>query len=56
MKIKQWQQECEDALRLDCSLEDIKIVPEARKLWKFLKKQRRYVNLVQRLEDWIIMR
>ena len=52
--INQYQQECEDAFKLECSDEDIKCDKEARKLFKQIRKQSRYVKRIQRLINKII--
>lgn len=49
-----YQRECEDAFRLECSEEDIKSNKDAKKLYKRLKKQRRYIKKVERLINKII--
>lgn len=39
-----YQTDLEDAFRLECSADDIKVNSEVRKLFKFIKKQRKRVN------------
>ena len=50
MNIYQYQKECEDAFLLECSIDDIKEDKDAKKLWKFIKRQRRRVNKIRKLE------
>lgn len=44
-----YQQECEDAFRLECSEEDIKCDEDARRLYKYLKRQRTYIRRIDRI-------
>ena len=46
-----YQQDCEDALKLECSYEDLKVNNEVKKVAKQIKKQRRYINHIYRLYE-----
>lgn len=50
----QYQQDCEDAFRLDCSEEDVKNDKEAKKLFKQLQKQRKCVQIMDKLYQKVV--
>ena len=50
-KLLNFQQDLEDSFLLDCSLEDVKQNKEAYKLYKKLKKQRKYVDKIKRITE-----
>lgn len=50
----QYQRDCEDAFWLDCSEEDIKKDKEVTKVFKQLKKQRRWAQMMERLYQKMI--
>ena len=49
-----FQNEMEDAFRLDCNKEDIKSDKDAKKLFAYIRKSRRKVNRIDRLTKWIL--
>ena len=50
-KLLNFQQDLEDTFTLDCSPEDVKQDKEAYKLYKKLKKQRKYIDKIKRITD-----
>lgn len=55
-KLLNHQQELEDSFRLDCSAEDVETNKEAYKLYKKLKKQRKYVDKIKRITERQILK
>ena len=51
---QQYQQDLEDAFKLECSEEDVENNKEAKKLFKWLQKQRKYVNKIEKLQQKIV--
>lgn len=49
-----YQQELEGAFWLECSEEDLKTNEDAKELFKYLKKQRRYVKRINKLANKIL--
>ena len=49
-----FQNEMEDAFRLDCTKEDIKSNKDAKKLYAYIRKSRRKVNRIDKLIRWIL--
>ena len=45
------QRDVEDSFKLDCSFEDVKTDKEAYKLYKKLKKQRKYVDKIIKITN-----
>lgn len=50
----QYQQDLEDAFWLDCSTEDIKNDKEVKKMFKQLKKQRIWAQMMEKLHQKMI--
>ena len=50
-KLLNYQQELEDAFRLDCSPEDLDIFKEAYVTCKKIVKSRKYVDKIQRITE-----
>lgn len=52
-KLKQIQQELEDALRLEADYEQVKETKEGKKLLSYLRKRRRVVNSIVKILERI---
>ena len=50
-KLLNYQRDLEYSFTLDCSTEDIKQNKEATKLYKKLKKSRKYVDKIRKITD-----
>lgn len=48
--LQRFQADCVDAFRMECSKEDIKTNPEARKLAKYINRQGRKIDRITRLQ------
>lgn len=44
-----YQSDCVDAFKIECSVEDIKTNPEAKKLAKYINKQSKIIDKIVRL-------
>lgn len=55
-KLLNYQQDLEDSFKLDCSPEDIESNKEASKLYKKLKKSRKYIDKIKRITDKYIIK
>lgn len=53
--IEAFQSEMEDNFMIECSPEDIKLFPEARKLYKYLLKSRKRVNAITKLKKKVLL-
>ena len=51
--LNQFQQDCEDNFKLDCNEEDIESNKEAMELHKYLKKQKKRIEHIDREMDKI---
>lgn len=53
-KLLKYQSDCVEAFRMECSIEDIKINPEAKKLAKYINRQGKIIDkiigLLKRIE------
>lgn len=43
-----YQSDCVDAFKMECSMEDIKINPEAKKLAKYINRQSKIIDKIVR--------